>query len=208
MREMKSSSLLDDKYFDLISDEQLCRQIGVTRICFNNLLDFLHGLNIKRRKSFALGLYLWKLKHDQSDDLLSSLFNVPRSTVERYIKLIRQELSLNFVPLYLGELNREKFIENQTLMSRKLFGDNVLITIWDGTYVYIQKSSNYTFQKLSYSSHKHRALTKPMLAVTSNGYIVNVYGPYSSNHSDANILRDLMNTPSFKRFLKKEIYLL
>ncbi|KYN19487.1 hypothetical protein ALC57_08180, partial [Trachymyrmex cornetzi] len=44
--------------------------------------------------------------------------------------------------------------------------------IWDGTYVYIHKSSNNVFQRSCYSMHKQLPLIKPMACVALNEYII------------------------------------
>lgn len=41
-----------------------------------------------------------------------------------------------------------------------------------------------------------------MMAVTSNGFILNVYGPFSANYSDAKILNDIIDTDIFKKIFK------
>lgn len=50
--------------------------------------------------------------------------------------------------------------------------------VFDGTYIYIQMSSDYVFQRRSYSTHKSRSLLKPMVIVGTDGYILDVIGPY------------------------------
>lgn len=47
----------------------------------------------------------------------------------------------------------------------------------DGTYIYIQKSFKYTFQKKSQSIYKGRPLIKPILIVTYDGYIFDILDP-------------------------------
>ncbi|OWF40567.1 hypothetical protein KP79_PYT19999 [Mizuhopecten yessoensis] len=70
------------------------------------------------------------------------------------------------------------------------------ILVIDGTYIYIQKSGQFMFQRRSYSMHKHRPLVKPMMFVTTTGYIVNVLGPYfaDSKINDASILNQILNS--------------
>jgi len=53
-------------------------------------------------------------------------------------------------------------------MAKALFaeGKNVAILIADGTYMYIEKSSNYSFQRRPLSMHKGRPLVKPMVVNT------------------------------------------
>ena len=48
----------------------------------------------------------------------------------------------------------------------------------DGTYIYIEKSSNYSFQRGSYSVHKGQPLLKPIRLVITDGYILTFMGPY------------------------------
>ncbi|XP_069107262.1 uncharacterized protein [Argopecten irradians] len=68
------------------------------------------------------------------------------------------------------------------------------ILVIDGTYIYIQKSGQYLFQRRSYSMHKHKPLVKPMMFVTTSGYIVSVLGPYfaDSKNNDAGILNHII----------------
>ena len=67
-----------------------------------------------------------------------------------------------------------------TVFSKTLFGgsQDIAIAVADGTYIYIEKSSNYSFQRRSYSTHKSQSLLRPMLFVASDGYIITVIGPY------------------------------
>ena len=63
------------------------------------------------------------------------------------------------------------------------------IVVLDGTYIYIQKSDNFHFQRRTYRLHKGRSLVKPMVVVTSTGYFMTVVGSYLSDakNNDASI---------------------
>ncbi|KOB71319.1 Vacuolar protein sorting-associated protein 13C [Operophtera brumata] len=74
-------------------------------------------------------------------------------------------------------------------------GAEEAIVICDATYIFIQKSSNFSFQKDTYSLHKYRNLLKPFLFVTCDGHIVHVYEPYSARKSDGAILNGLLKGP-------------
>lgn len=77
-----------------------------------------------------------------------------------------------------------------------------LLVILDGTYIYCQKSSNYGFQRKTYSMHKYRNLIKPMMLVTTTGYIIDIFGPYPGNKNDATIIKELVNEKAeFNEFL-------
>jgi hypothetical protein len=79
-----------------------------------------------------------------------------------------------------------------TTEAKELFcdGDKVAIVL-DGTYIYIQKSSNYAFQRQSFSGHKHRPLLKPFMIVSPDGCIIDVKGPFQANINDATISRHI-----------------
>ena len=64
--------------------------------------------------------------------------------------------------------------------------------------MYIEKSSDYLFQRRSYSMHKNRPLVKPMIVVASDGYIVSVFGHYLADgkNNDASILTHMIKTDS------------
>ncbi|KAJ8687901.1 hypothetical protein QAD02_023696 [Eretmocerus hayati] len=195
----KPSTLhLDESYFEKIDDQKLEQHTGLRRESFESLLTYVH-VKSHRKSSLILGMYLWKLRSGHTDELIASLFGIPRSTLERYFLNVRSSLLSYFVPLFLCA-NREIVRENQTPLARQLFlNDNPdgLLTIWDCTYVYLQKSFNYSFQRISYSGHKSRNLFKPMMIVTSNGYIVKVHGPHRADQSDAEITVEIMKCDWF-----------
>lgn len=46
------------------------------------------------------------------------------------------------------------------------------------TYIYLQKSGNFQFQRRAYSLHKGRPFVKPIVVVTTTGYFIAILGPY------------------------------
>jgi len=84
-----------------------------------------------------------------------------------------------------------------------------VVSIWNGTYVYIQKSSNYAFQRKSFSQQEHRPLIKPFIGVASNGYIIDVFGPYTANTSDTKIMEQLLEAggPLVSFFQRGDVFL-
>jgi len=111
-----------------------------------------------------------------SHSILSSLFGIQRRTIGKSIHSARKALMEDFVPnhLDLNHITREDFIRLHTRgMAKNLFaeGKDVAILVADGTYMYIEKSSNYSFQRRSFSMHKGRPLVKPMMIVSTTGYI-------------------------------------
>ncbi|CAH2103328.1 unnamed protein product [Euphydryas editha] len=212
----KQQSFFNFEFIDDMCDSQVEQWTGINKDQFKNLLSLLPSLTEAEKKnpSTALALYLIKLHTGGTDERLFSLFNIPRSSAERLMDKARNSLLKDFVPLYLGfsKNDREELKTHNTKIARELFlnGQNdKLITIWDGTYVYIQKSSNYRFQRKSFSMHKHRPLIKPFVAVATDGYILDVFGPFPANKSDANIMLELFANKSGLRsfFLKDDVFL-
>lgn len=105
---------------------------------------------------------------------------------------------MTFVDLHLGfnHISRNRILDRNLFTPKSIFGNNEntkAIIICDGTYVYIEKSSNFLFQQQTYSLHKFENLLKPFLLVCSDGYIIDVLGPYSAVTSDATIMANIVN---------------
>lgn len=84
------------------------------------------------------------------------------------------------------------------------------IAIFDGTYIYLQKSANYMFQNKTYSLHKYDNLTKQFLIVSCDGHIIDA-GPYAATQTDAEIMIHLFeneNGPFRRLFRENDIIVL
>lgn len=201
--------------FDRINDPD-CRNItGISREDFLNLFthisDKIKGTPSRSPKT-SLGLFLLKLKSGMSNKLLSTIFRISRSSIRRALATVRQALMRSFVPLYLGleSVTREEIIKSHTrALAKTLFdvGENELILVLDGTYIYIQKSQNFTFQRRSFSFHKARPLVKPMIVVSTTGHYITIVGPYlaDSKNNDASILNHMLrkNIEDIRDFLQE-----
>jgi hypothetical protein len=190
--------------FDSITNDSDFKNLtGLDRASFENLLLYLTTVRdtSARSKRTCLGLFLTKMKTGMSNTVLSTLFNISKDSIRRAISSVRKNLKQTFVPSNIGfqHITREQVIEAHTRpLAQTLFGrDNVpAILVIDGTYLYIQKSNQFSFQRRSYSLHKHRPLIKPMVFVTTTGYFVSVMGPYLSDNSnnDAKIMNHICAT--------------
>lgn len=89
-------------------------------------------------------------------------------------------------------------------------GSDSVVTVWDATYEYIPKSSNFRYQAATYSKHKSRNLVKPMVSVTPDGLILDVFGPntlWKASMSDGDILSRIMDLPDFReRFKRGDVF--
>lgn len=96
-------------------------------------------------------------------------------------------------------LTRDTVIQKQQRpLAKELFcpSDEKAILVLDGTYIYVQKSTDFAFQRRSFSMQKHRHLVKPMMIVSTTGYIMAAIGPYLADgkNSDAKILNHILAT--------------
>lgn len=105
------------------------------------------------------------------------------------------------VPRFFGvnHILRDEVIGKHTRRITKTFFANsqdIAILVANETYIYIQKSSNYSFQRKTFFMHKGRSLVKPMVLVTITGYILDVLDPYFANgkYNDANIFTSLLQS--------------
>ncbi|KMQ87194.1 protein disulfide-isomerase a6-like protein [Lasius niger] len=76
--------------------------------------------------------------------------------------------------------------------------------ICDGTYYRHQKSSNNNYQRKAYSVQKGVPLCKPFTICTTNGFIIDVAGPFYANQNDATILKIVMSQEDGLSSLMKE----
>jgi len=152
----------------------------------------------------CLAVLLVKLRTGLSHSILSVLFKISRRVIGKCIRTATKTLIVDFVPLHLGlgHISREDFIKNHTQKTAQILfaddRDDVAILVIDGTYIYIEKSDNYSFQRRTYSMHKHRPLVKPMILVSTTGYILEVLGPYYADgkNNDATILNSVLSSES------------
>lgn len=196
---------MDDRVFEY--------WMGLTKEKFNSLLDQVPRILQLQRGSLGLAALLLKMRTGDSDERISTLVKVPRRTLESLMDKVREILLQDFVPRNLGinQLRREELLQHNLLIPNGLYGNgNNAIVICDGTYVYIHKSSNYMFQKQSYSLHKFRNLLKPFLIVACDGYIVDCFGPYKATTSDADIMSNLFREGSALRsyFRDDDVFIL
>ena len=102
---------------------------------------------------------------------------------------------------------RDDWLTHNTEQASEIFirDDNQLILIADGTYCYIQKSANNSFQRKTYSGQKKRHLVKPFVLCTADGTIVDIYGLYAATVNDAKIMEDVFeNDVNLRELIKPD----
>lgn len=179
------------------------------------------ALNVRKPKR-ALAIYLSKLRTGESNKRLSTIFNIPRSTLELIMNKVRTCLYDNFVPLHLGpqhtSISHSDIVARNLQIPYALFGDShgapesrPAIAIFDGTYNFLQKSANYMFQKKTYSLHKYDNLVKHFMIVSCDGHIIDAVGPFPATQTDAEIMISLFendNGPYRRLFKANDIFIL
>jgi hypothetical protein len=65
--------------------------------------------------------------------------------------------------------------------------------IADSTYVYIDKSADSEFQRITYSDQKKRHFVRPFTVCCADGFIVDLFGPYAAVNNDAQILLEVLD---------------
>jgi hypothetical protein len=188
--------------FDRIDDSGFVDLLGISKASFQDMLHYVEGKirpTASRPVRTSLAIFLMKLRGGESNKILSTLFNLSKSSIRRTIKEVRRAfIDGGFVTNNLGfnHVSREQIINEHTRpLAQTLFGDMTgtqAILVLDGTYIYITKSGNFQFQRQSFSIHKGRPLVKPMVIVSTTGYFVSVVGPYIAKNNDASILNHIM----------------
>lgn len=190
---------LDFEQLNVMSDEECHYWTGLSKVNFMLIINEAPLLReqFKNYKT-ALAIFLVKLRTGEPHSRLGQLFEMSKSSISKTLSIVRNTLNEQFVPLHMGigHLPRDEISNHNLIIPQGLFGgeeggNRKAIVICDGTYIYLQKSSNYLFQKQSYSLHKGRNLVKPFLIVTTDGHILDIYGPYAATVSDADIMKQL-----------------
>lgn len=209
--------LRETKQFDFSRPENMDDHLfyywfGRTKAEYDNLMTQVPRLNSHKMK-LGCNALLCKMRTGDSDERISQLFQMPRRTLEGYMDQAREMLLHDYVPLHLGfdHISREEALSRNSYLADHTFGNpeesienKHLIVIADGTYINTQKSSNYAFQKDTYSLHKYHNLVKPFLIVCCDGYILDAAGPYAATKNDASIMQEIMETESFSNFFQED----
>ncbi|CAF4657751.1 unnamed protein product [Rotaria sp. Silwood2] len=167
---------------------------------FDMLSPFLRS-SCNREPRNALAIFWIKAKTNLSFSQIGSLFNYTgdsearRKRVADTFDSVRILLVRNLVPLNLGvyHLTRDQALIHNTAFSKE-FWDNKVTIIWDGTYIYIEKSSDHYLNRSTYSGQKCRHLVKFMSLVLPDGYVLDTIGPFQGTANDATIAQQIIET--------------
>ena len=115
-----------------------------------------------------------------------------RRRVEDIFHTVSSYLCDAIDPSHLGfdHLSRANAIAHHTAYTETFFG-NSLALIWDGTYIYCNKSEDHKLQQKTFSGQKSRHLVKFMSIILPDGYVLDLIGPFKGKDNDAKISKVL-----------------
>lgn len=198
----RSMTRIEDEYS--FNDEEFKSFCPLTKEQFRELFTYCNrvpcagGYRYVSKKDLLL--FLCKLRQGLSDEFLTHMFQYSnRQATSMAIATVKQSLMLRFVPSNIGfdAITRDVYIARHvTEFANELYNPEPdtprVIAAIDGTYTFIPKSTNFRALRQSYCVHKSRHLVKPHLIVASDGYILDIQGPYfsDSRNNDAAILQN------------------
>lgn len=193
----KDIEVMKSKPFTYLSDEQFQKMLFLTKEQFKQvqLIADLESSDF----NCALAFYLFKLCSGMTDKQVGAFFTKSQSTTNRHCQTSRGALEENFLPKFLGftTVNREFVLKRTTDQARQLYSFTKAIAVCDSTYVYIQKSADFVFQKDTFCLFKSRHLFRMFMTVTTDGWILDVSGPFQANLSDSDLIETITNNPGF-----------
>lgn len=186
-----------------------------TGLFWENLLEIKEMMTSMRNSQSrsviqAIIVFLFKLRIGNSNKMLASILNIENEQIiSDYSASVVKSFENDVLPgrFGLNSFDRSKLIQNHTTeIAKNLFdAHNHLLLICDGTYARHQKSTNNEYQRKSFSGQKKVPLCKPFTICTTDGYVVDMLGPYLANHNDAEILKTIIEDANgLCKFLEKD----
>jgi len=108
-----------------------------------------------------LGMFLLKMRNNMPNQNIGSLFSCGDTLVGEEIQLAVRLMLRNIVPRYL-EQTRDQLLQHVDPTTQLLFDvePGQLSTGWDGSYRFMERSTNFNVQTDSFSTHKNANIYK------------------------------------------------
>lgn len=196
-----------------ISEERIQAFTGYTWeniICLKEMMDVHMRKSSGRNITQALVTFLFKLRSGNSDKLISAILGIDdEKNVAAFIKSVLNCFEQHILPSNFGykAYCRQFLIDHHTAPAAKKIHDlppNHLAIICDGTYLRHEKSANYAYQRKSYSGQKKTALCKPFTVCCTDGFVIDVSGPFLATKNDAEIFLNILSDPHGLRATLRE----
>ena len=214
---VRCDSTIHDKIGDFsLSEEQIKALTGFTWENIIQLRDMMTSIRNTANRSVtqALVVFLFKFRTGNSNKLIASILQLEhKSQVSEFCESVIKSFEKDILPSHFGiqTCSRENLNNQSSVYLNKLYGvENQLAIICDGSYIRHQKSSNNEYQRKSYSGQKKVPLCKPFTICTTNGFVIDVLGPFYATQNDAQILQiSLSDLNGLRSILKKgDIFIL
>lgn len=214
---VSSDSVLLDKIGDYsFPEERLKVLTGLTWENLTKLRTMMTSMRNSETRDViqAIVVFLFKLRTGNSNAVISSVLGLQREQlVSDYVQSVMKSFEQDVLPKYFGinASSRQNILNHSSEIATKLFELNdQLMIICDGTYIRHQKSTNNEYQRKSYSGQKKVPLFKPFTVCTTNGYVIDMLGPFTANKNDAEILKSILEDPNglIKLLEKGDIFVL
>ena len=194
-----------DDHEESMSDQNYHVLTGLTRDQFNNLCSYIPSSGLRnsdiRTLRIAIAILLVKLRLGLNHQALCILFGLEeKKQISRILDSAYSALTQYFVLKHLGfgHITRTELIQKHTRsLAQKLLVDDdptKAIIILDGIYICVQKSHNNVLQRRTYNVHKGKPFVKPMMIVSSDGYIITTLRPFFADgkNNDAEITKNAL----------------
>lgn len=200
------SNKVDERLHDKIGEFSISseRLKVLTGYDWDTILELADMLNKNLRSSHnrnivqALVIFLFKLRSGNSDQLIAAILELTETVVRDSVKSVLNCFRTKVLPNMFGvDAYSREFLLQQMSEAAKLLFDltDVLIIIADGTYLRHEKSANNIYQRKSYSGQKKVPLCKPFTICTTNGFVIDLAGPFEGKLNDAEILKRILDDP-------------
>ncbi|KAH9512011.1 hypothetical protein DERF_010427 [Dermatophagoides farinae] len=186
-------------------DKRLMPQCQLYALTGHNWKDIDHLQSLitsmrntsKRTVIQAIVTFLCKLRTGNANRVIAAFAGLDSERqAQSYIDSVLKSFEDDILPNQFGlqSITRDFIINERTSpVAKKLFDcQNRLMIICDGTYIRHQKSSNNVYQRKSYSGHKKTTLCKPFTICTTDGFVIDIPGPFNANENDASILKNII----------------
>ena len=178
--------------WELISDID-CRIM--TRLSKKQIIDMATKYALNPSDIFIV---LSICKSNLSVRVASTIFGFGKTSIENKFHHVMDTLEMKMVPKYLGSAwTRAKITLHTPQFAKNLFklSDNQIAYTCDGFPIYIEKSGDFDFQKLTYSGKSKRNCLTFHGCVTLDGSFIYINGPYGSDgyNNDQNIFDSLFD---------------
>lgn len=206
----------DNPFF--LSNDEYVTLTGFDKDQFHEITESLTLLKNSAVRSIRTSVqtFLLKLRTGLSNKMVSLLIGLQEPQIQRIIYSVRTAFMTDFVPGNLGfeHISREDFLKTTLLRLLPLYFPHVQMMqlLFSTVHTSIFKRVPILiFQRRFDSTHKNRFLLKPMVIVGTDGYILDVIGPYfaDSSNNDASITKHFLrhSHPARSWFKENDVFI-